>query len=37
MKKGLEDIKDQMREVQKEAMTIENEMERRRRDIIMKE
>ena len=37
MKKGLEDIKDSMKEVQREAMMIETEMEKRRTNMLMKE
>ena len=37
MKKGLEDIKEQMRDVQKEAILIETDLERRRTETIMKE
>ena len=37
MKKALEDIKDSMRDVQKEAVMIEQDMEKRRKEMLIKE
>ena len=37
MKKGLEDIKEQMKDVQREAVLIEKDMEKRRNEMILKE
>lgn len=37
MKKGISDIKEQMREVQREAQLIEGDLERRFRDMTLKQ